>query len=100
MSASSLPIEILALILENFSPVSFLSLNSRFLLLCALVNRSWCAIAISILWRNPFDILYWPNRSRVRYEYLFNTYFKCFDQEGKKRILEKKDLDLTTLSSF
>jgi len=67
MSISNLPTEILDHTLE------FVSLSNPWhLLLSALVNRSWCAIAIPKLWRNPFGLLV-PEERNLRYQYLISS---------------------------
>jgi len=84
MPISNIPPEILQNIFEHFSS------NLPLLLICALVNCSWCAVAIPILWRNPFRVA--PKQNR-----LVDTYFKCFDKKTQMRILGKKVLHDNTI---
>ncbi len=95
MPASSLPTEILEDIVKNFSQ------NQSCLFSCALVHRSWCVVAIPILCQNPLEFCDMVSPfCNIRYQSLLATYFKCFDEEQKKRVLENKDLDLDTLSKI
>src|SRR2546423_492479 len=79
--------------------LKYLSQNPWHLLLSALVNRSWCAIVIPILWRDPFGFVQFDKRDQ-QCKCLFDTYFKFFDKEAKKRILEHTDLQLNTSSKI
>src|SRR5439155_12659679 len=82
MSISNFPVEILQHTLEYLS-------SDLHLVSCALVNRSWCAIAMPILWRNPFRPPTFGEEEAytgLREKLLIDTYFQCFDEETKKKI--------------
>ena len=94
MPISTFPPEILGYIFE------YLAFKPHFLLLCAVVNHSWCSIAIPMLWRNPFYLGMEGEQYKVRYKLLIDTYFKCFNEEARRRILEKKEIHADTLLSI
>ncbi|CAG8481498.1 19019_t:CDS:2, partial [Racocetra fulgida] len=55
---------------------------------CVLVNRTWCANAIQILWNKPFHLLL--SRSLDSSHHLISTYLSCLSPD------ERHNLDLLT----
>lgn len=53
---------------------------------CMFVNRTWCRIIISLLWRRPFE--YSGPKSTRRYSELVRTYITCLPNNSKKKIYE------------
>src|SRR5581483_8406638 len=55
---------------------------------CLLVNRSWCEVAVEILWRNVGNWNFQSSSSKV-----LNTLFICLSDESKKLLHKKKILN-------
>ncbi|GBB91654.1 hypothetical protein RclHR1_01900019 [Rhizophagus clarus] len=79
-----IPVEIFRHVFEYFSD------DKRSLLSCLLVNKRWCGIAVSILWRDPFSYIKGTSTS------LITTYLSCLDV-NEREILVKSGIDLKLL---
>ncbi|CAB4495078.1 unnamed protein product [Rhizophagus irregularis] len=83
-----LPPECLLCIFENFGPRnndwtdSFKSLYA-----CILVNRKWCEVGLTILWREPIEWLHSKERNRSRLVSLMTVYISCLPDDSKLQIL-------------
>src|ERR1044072_857935 len=51
---------------------------------CILINRSWCEMAIPILWSRPFENPMYGNHLTI-----FWTYVSCLPAEDKQRLSNK-----------
>src|SRR5438445_7184253 len=80
-----LPPEILEEIFENLQDDK-MTLHS-----CILVSRSWCIVAIPILWRKPFKLLNKPSSVKLVRTYISNV----FDQLENGVIFTKYIKDLS-----
>ncbi|GBC00080.1 hypothetical protein RclHR1_03740004 [Rhizophagus clarus] len=84
MASITLPVECLTIIFEQLSYEKLGVKNYSFTLLhsCILVNKIWCATAIPILWRNPWNWLIeglYLNRLTL----LTATFISCLPKEIK-----------------
>ncbi|CAG8435623.1 10805_t:CDS:2 [Rhizophagus irregularis] len=87
METLALPVECLTIIFENLSYEKLGVKNYSFTILhsCILVNKIWCATAIPILWRNPWNWLIeglYLNRLTL----LTATFISCLPKEIKNMI--------------
>src|SRR6266536_4076787 len=46
-----------------------------------LVNRQIGEMAISILWKNPFNYQYLKIHANEKYDFIIQTYINCFNEE-------------------
>ncbi|KAF0395177.1 hypothetical protein F8M41_010282 [Gigaspora margarita] len=83
-----IPPECLQLIFDNIEN-DRISLHS-----CLLVNRTWCYNIISILWKQPFHLLYACNKNssvkrNLQATNLLEVYISCLIQQNKSILMEK-----------
>ena len=76
-----LPIDCINEIIQHFEQDKT-SLGS-----CLLVNRSWCKVAVRILWRNVWDAKYTSNQKSVPLSIL-STLIACLSNESKDLLYE------------
>ncbi|CAG8490749.1 11713_t:CDS:2 [Dentiscutata heterogama] len=79
----------------------FKDLDTDSLYSAILVNRIWCSNAISILWQNPFEILYQNDDSEyfeTDVKSIIKTYISCLPKESKL-MLSFPDLCIDLLTS-
>jgi hypothetical protein len=81
---SSIPVEIFRHVFRHFSD------DKRSLYSCLLVNKIWCGIAVSFLWRDPFYYIKGTSES------LITTYLSCLDL-NEREILIKSGIDIKLL---
>src|SRR5437762_8121496 len=60
-------------VIEQLKNDSFSSFN------CLLVNKRWCRIVVSILWKNPFRLC----KSKKGYHLIVKAYITHFDKEDR-----------------
>src|SRR4051794_33368651 len=61
---------------------------------CLLVNKCWCRIVVSFLWKNPFQLC----KNRKRYNLIVQAYIANFNEEDRNifnTLLSKYQKDYT-----
>jgi hypothetical protein len=88
MVSLALPVECLTIIFENLSYETLGVKNYSFTILhsCILVNKIWCATAIPILWRNPWNWLI-EGLYLNRLSLLTATFITCLPKEIKNVLI-------------
>ena len=92
--SSRLPVDCLVDILENLEEDK-VTLHS-----CLLVNRLWCKVSVSILWRDIWEFKYsfpYGHQHQV-VSPILNTLFACLPNESKE-LLYQNDILISTSPS-
>src|ERR1051325_10270154 len=63
---------------ECFSNIQYF-LDNRTLYKCLFVNRYWCRLSVTILWREPFNLYYYHYLS-IKSSTVINTLLSCLDE--------------------
>lgn len=90
---ASFPSQCLLKIFENI-PVKKNFFICKTLQNCIFVNKQWSSLAISVLWRNPLEIISSENDVDDRIISIMKTYIACIPQKSKDSLM-KNDLQLS-----
>ncbi|CAG8736411.1 16008_t:CDS:1, partial [Dentiscutata heterogama] len=85
--AAKLPLLCLQRIFEELLPLDLTTSYSH-LFSCILVNRHWSDIAISILWRHPFERQWWSEPATK----LLDIYISHFSKEERELFINDKSI--------
>ncbi|CAG8447042.1 4287_t:CDS:1 [Funneliformis caledonium] len=86
-------------LLETLRPIlEYLNNDKKTLYSCILVNRTWCRIAVPILWRAPFK-----NLLPIRQSGLISTFIGCLDDDAsieKLKLFEGFPSEILKIPTF
>ncbi|CAG8541490.1 23481_t:CDS:1 [Gigaspora margarita] len=85
--AAKLPMLCLQRIFEELRPLD-LTTSYSYLFSCTLVNRYWSDIAISILWRHPFERQWWSEPATK----LLDIYISHFPKDERKLFINDNSI--------
>ena len=86
--ATKISTELLIIILNNVQP-------TRDLYSSLLVNRTWCKVAIPILWEQTLNLGFIEDRKLERRSLCIRTYISCLDTQART-LLTQNGFDLSS----